>query len=104
MIIAFTDGNGGYYQCESPDGSIPDWAKHMIPCEIMEPVNEVLTPLQEIQKIEAVNPITHRALRELSLAVAQIIGQIEGVDPMTNPAIQKLKYVDSQIAELRKLI
>lgn len=60
-----------------------------------------LTPLEKIAALEAENPITHRNLRELSLAVAQIIAQVAGVDPMSNPGIQKLKTIDTQIAALR---
>jgi len=36
--LAFTDANGGYYQCESPDGSVPEWAAHMTLCAIQPPV------------------------------------------------------------------
>lgn len=58
----------------------------------------------QIGALEAENPITHRNLRELSLAVAQIIAQVEGVDPLVNPGVRKLKDVDDQIAALRALL
>jgi len=35
--LAFTDAGGGYYQYESPDGSVPAWAAPMTPCAVQAP-------------------------------------------------------------------
>lgn len=37
-MIAFTDSNDGYYQVDAPDGFVPEWAKDMIPCEVVQMV------------------------------------------------------------------
>jgi hypothetical protein len=59
------------------------------------------TPADQIQAIEAANPITHRMLRDLSMTVAQIAGVVTGTDPMVNPAVQQIVALEAQIAVLR---
>jgi len=59
------------------------------------------TPVDQIQAIEAANPITHRMLRDLSMTVAQIAGVVTGTDPMVNPAVQQIVALEAQIAVLR---
>ena len=59
------------------------------------------TPVDQIQAIEAANPITHRMLRDLSMTVAQIAGAVTGTDPMVNPAVQQIVALEAQIAVLR---
>jgi len=62
------------------------------------------TPLEQIQAIEAANPITHRNLRDLSMTVAQIAAAVTGTDPMVNPAVQQIVTFEAQIAALRAQI
>jgi hypothetical protein len=59
------------------------------------------TPLQEILDIEAVNPVTHRMLRELTLSVAQIASAVTGRAPEENPAVRDIQAIEAQIAALR---
>lgn len=60
-----------------------------------------LPPAAQIAALEAANPITHRMLRDLSMAVAQIAAAVTGTDPMVNPAVQQVAALEAQIAALR---
>jgi len=64
-------------------------------------LNPQPSPLVEIVSLEAEKPFTHRALRELSLSVAQIAGMLTGQDPLTQPQIAAIAKLDSDIAKLR---
>lgn len=64
-------------------------------------LNPQPSPLVEIVALEADKPFTHRALRELSLSVAQIAGMLTGQDPLTQPQIAAIAKLDSDIAKLR---
>lgn len=60
-----------------------------------------VTPLQEIASLEAAKPITHRNLRELALAVADIASAITGKPVDENPAVREIQAMEAQIAALR---
>lgn len=68
---------------------------------MVEQLRTVKTPLDDIVALEADKPFTHRALRELSLSVAQIAGMLTGQDPLTQPQIAAIAKLDSDIAKLR---
>lgn len=59
------------------------------------------TPLQAIEQIEAAKPITHRNLRDLTLAVADIASAITGKPVDENPAVREIQTMEAQIAALR---
>lgn len=61
----------------------------------------VATPLQEIAALESAKPITHRNLRELALAVADIASAITGKPTTENPAVREIQALEAQIAALR---
>lgn len=61
----------------------------------------IRTPLEEIAAIEAAKPISHRNLRELALAVADIASAITGKPKEENPAIREIQAMEAQIAALR---
>ena len=44
--LAFTDAHDGYYQCESEDGSTPEWAAVLTPCAVRPAPVAQPTPLQ----------------------------------------------------------
>lgn len=56
---------------------------------------------QQIVALESANPFTHRALRELSLATAQVVSQITGQPVTSNPKVVEIMTIDAQIAALR---
>lgn len=74
------------------DGGVPVLA---------DPVQAPPTPLQEIAALEAEKPITHRNLRELALAVADIASAITGKPVDENPAVREIQALEAQIAALR---
>lgn len=69
--------------------------------EFIEGAELWVSPLSEIVELEAEKPFTHRALRELSLSVAEIAGRLTGQDPLTQPQIAAIAKLDSDIAKLR---
>lgn len=60
-----------------------------------------LTPLQKIASIESAKPITHRMLRDLTMAVGQIAAAVTGRDLEENPAIRDILALEADIAPLR---
>jgi hypothetical protein len=56
--------------------------------------------LDQIQELEAANPISPRALREQALIIAQIIERVTGSAP-TSPGFTKAADLDAQISALR---
>ena len=61
----------------------------------------VSNPLEKIAELEASKPITHRNLRDLVLAVADIASAITGDPKEVNPAVREIQELEAKIAELR---
>jgi hypothetical protein len=59
-------------------------------------------PLEKIVAIEAANPVTHRMLRDLTLAVAQIASAVTGKAPEENKAVRDIQELEAEIAVLRQ--
>lgn len=59
------------------------------------------TVLQQIVALELAHPFTHRALRELSLASAQLVAMATGQPVTSNAKVVEIMTVDAQIAALR---
>ena len=59
------------------------------------------TPLQKIVEIEVANPVTHRMLRDLTLAVGEIAASVTGKEPTENPAVRDIQALEADIAVLR---
>lgn len=59
------------------------------------------TPLERIEALESANPFTHRALREISLTVAQLASLALKVPVSSNPKVVELLALEAQIAALR---
>lgn len=57
--------------------------------------------LDQIRSIEAENPITHRHLRDLSMAVANIAEAITGQPAADLPMVKEIKALEDRIAALR---
>lgn len=74
-------------------------AEGNVPAPILSPPP---TPIQEIAALEAAKPITHRNLRDLALAVADIASVITGKPATENPAVREIQELEAQIAALRE--
>ena len=101
----FKDSNDGYYSATSIE-LVPKYCVEITEAEYIaaQPAPPEPNPLEKIRTIEAVNPITHRNLRDLSMTVAQIAGVVTGTDPMVNPAVKEIVAIEAQIAVLRAQI
>lgn len=99
---------------KAPDNSLhviePEFA-HLLPAgsvpitdeeaEALRPTPPAPSVLDEIRALEAANPITHRHLRDLSRAVAQIAEAITGQPAATLPMVQEITALEVKIAALR---
>lgn len=66
------------------------------------PTPPTLTPLQKITEIEQGNPITHRMLRDMLLALGQVAGAVTGKDPLENKAVRDVIELNAKIDPLRE--
>jgi len=106
----FTDPSNGSLWAYNADGS----EDHVILDNLVPVSNEeaqarinappILPPIQQIEQIEADNPITHRSIRDLSKAVAELIAEVKGVSledvVPNNPGMKRLLKVEAEIAAI----
>ena len=98
---------------KAPDNSLhfiePEFA-HLLPegsiaitDEEAEALRPVITPTvqDQIVALEAANPITHRNLRDLAMAVAAIGELVTGQPAANLPMVQTIQTLEEQIAALR---
>lgn len=62
------------------------------------------TVLQQIVALEVANPITHRTLREVILAMGLVVQQVTGKPAAANPYYVKLAALNAQIDTLAESI
>lgn len=90
------DGSVWAYELDgSQDDLITADMVALTDAEVQDLLNPPVIPptlLEQIEQIEAANPITHRTLRDMILA---------GVLTGGNPVVAKVAAVDAQIAALR---
>jgi len=86
--LAFTDAGGGYYQYESPDGSVPAWAAHMTPCAAQAPVVATV-PL-------AVTPYQFKAALVQAGLYTQALAAVNAADQLTQLAwAEALTFIEN---------
>ena len=99
-MLYFKDSIDGYY--EFADDVPADWYAHLTPTA-QQIASVVMTPAQQLEKLDAENTLTQRNLRETIMLMNEAFKMVSNnaVDLSNIPGVSQVYAVEAQAAALR---
>jgi len=109
MMLYFKDANDGFYVISDPElvRFLPRGFTQITAQEYAEQqasFEPKAMVLKTIIGLEVANPITHRTLREVILAMGLVVQQVTGKPAAANPYYVKLAALNAQIDAMAESI